>query len=116
MMVIHAYGYGGPYPGTTWPGYQAFGYSTTEMWGRVQPAWQHINDTMSYISRNQFILQSGKPSVDLVFCEDESVWSPKQLYEDKGLQERGTGKHFSHTVRLLMPGQVSLTISSLPRT
>lgn len=52
MMVIHAYGYGGSYPGDTWPGYQAFGYSTTEMWGRAQPAWQHMNDTLAYISRN----------------------------------------------------------------
>ena len=115
MMVIHAYGYGGPYPGTTWPGYQAFGYSTTEMWGRVQPAWQHMPDTMSYIARNQYILQSGRPSVDLVFCDDESVWKPKELYKDTNLRERGESDSFSCVDSLLTPGQGLLTILFHPR-
>lgn len=37
-LVIHGMAYGGPYPGTTWPGYTTFDYEFSDMWGPRQPA------------------------------------------------------------------------------
>ncbi|KAK3684141.1 hypothetical protein B0T22DRAFT_383697 [Podospora appendiculata] len=66
-LVIHGFPYGGPYPGTTWPGYTPFQYEFSEMWGPRQPAWRHFNDTLLYAARNCEVLKTGVPRVDIAF-------------------------------------------------
>lgn len=67
MNVFHGFPYSGPFINTTWPGTTIFAYRFTEMWGPRQPAWKLISPFLDYISRNQFVLQSGIPKVDLAF-------------------------------------------------
>jgi len=89
MMVIHGSPYSGDYPGTTWPGYTTFFYMFTEMWNRIQPAWQHFKDTLEYVGRNQLILQKGVPRVDIAFYLFASPWQPASRYPSTNLQDLG---------------------------
>lgn len=67
MNVFHGFPYSGPFANTTWPGTTIFAYRFTEMWGPRQPAWKLISPFLDYVSRNQLVLQSGTPKVDLAF-------------------------------------------------
>lgn len=75
MNVLHGSPYSGDYPNTTWPGYTAFFYVYTEMWNRIQPAWNHMKDILDYVGRNQFVLQKGVIKVDLAFYQFQSPWN-----------------------------------------
>ncbi|KAL0071084.1 hypothetical protein AAF712_001642 [Marasmius tenuissimus] len=65
VVMLHGYSYGGIYPGTTWPGLCTFSYNFADMHGPRMPAWDHYDGYMSYLARNQYILQSGVPKVDV---------------------------------------------------
>lgn len=89
MMVFHGMAYSGPYEKTSWPGHQPFSYSSTESWNRIQPAWQHIDDILGYLGRNQHILKAGKPRIDLAMYQSDSGWAPAQIYKSDNLQTKG---------------------------
>ncbi|KAJ9668901.1 hypothetical protein H2201_001147 [Coniosporium apollinis] len=89
MMVIHGSPYSGDYAGTTWPGYTTFFYAFTDMWNSIQPAWQHLKDSMDYIGRNQFVLQKGVPRVDLAFYLYAAPWTVTNRYPSTNLQDLG---------------------------
>lgn len=74
MNVLHGYPYTGPFASTSWPGFAVFSYIYTEMWSYRQPAWRHINETLSYIARTQMVMQAGTPQVDLAFYEYAPVF------------------------------------------
>ncbi|KAK1227081.1 hypothetical protein PQX77_009914 [Marasmius sp. AFHP31] len=65
VVMLHGYPYSGAYPGTTWPGLCTFSYDFGDMHGPRMPAWDHYAGYMSYLARNQYILQSGVPKVDV---------------------------------------------------
>ncbi|KAJ8082412.1 hypothetical protein PM082_008267 [Marasmius tenuissimus] len=65
VVMIHGYPYGGDYPGTTWPGLCTFSYNFADMHGPRMPAWGQYDGYMSYLARNQYVLQSGVPKVDV---------------------------------------------------
>lgn len=67
MMVIHGFSYTGEYPGTTWPGYNAFQFAFTEMWNNKVPSWAQIRDALDYTARNSLVLQTGRPQTDIAF-------------------------------------------------
>lgn len=48
-----------------------FFYFYTETWNDKQPAWIHMTDIMDYVARNQLVLQTGTPHLDLAFFESE---------------------------------------------
>ncbi|KAF2472794.1 uncharacterized protein BDR25DRAFT_157719, partial [Lindgomyces ingoldianus] len=89
MNVLHGFPTSTPYPNTTWPGYTTFYYAFTEMWNSIQPAWQHMRDTLDYVGRNQFVLQQGSPRVDLAFYLYASPWAPKTQYNSTNLRDLG---------------------------
>ncbi|KAK0650493.1 hypothetical protein DIS24_g6750 [Lasiodiplodia hormozganensis] len=89
MNVLHGSAYSGPYANTTWPSYTTFTYRYTEMWNQNQPAWQHMNDTIMYIARNQYVAQIGTPKVDLAFYQYSSPWAAKESYQNTNLQNLG---------------------------
>jgi hypothetical protein len=89
MMVIHGMAYSGPYAQTTWPGYQPFSYGTTDSWSRIQPAWRHMDDVLGYLGRNQHILKSGKPRIDLAIYQSNSAWTAARIYDSDNLQAKG---------------------------
>ncbi|GFF92501.1 hypothetical protein IFM60648_09770 [Aspergillus lentulus] len=89
MVVLHGYTYSGNYPNTTWPGYTTFGYRFTEMWNQIQPAWTHMKDYLDYISRNQFVLQQGRPQIDLALYLYETPWSAVDLLHSNNITAAG---------------------------
>lgn len=89
MNVFHGFPYSGPFANTTWPGTTIFAYRFTEMWGPRQPAWKLISPFLDYISRNQFILQSGTPKVDLAFYAYGVPYKNSDGYESDDLYQLG---------------------------
>ncbi|KAI0533554.1 hypothetical protein GGR58DRAFT_109359 [Xylaria digitata] len=88
MNVIHGFGYSGPFINTTWPGYTTLSYVFTEMWGPRMPAWRHINESIAYTSRNQYLAQTGAPRVDLAFYQYAAPFD-KLVYEGDNLEDIG---------------------------
>ncbi|OTA61249.1 hypothetical protein K449DRAFT_423203 [Hypoxylon sp. EC38] len=88
MNVFHGYGYSGTFVNTTWPGYTVFSYVFTEMWGPRMPAWRHMNDTLAYVSRNQYLSQTGTPKVDLAFYQYSAPFD-KVGYANNNLERLG---------------------------
>ncbi|RFU24424.1 hypothetical protein B7463_g11914, partial [Scytalidium lignicola] len=88
-MVIHGFSYNGAYPGTTWPGYTAWWYLYGEQWNERQPAWRHLNDTFMYIARNNLVLQTGVPQLDLAFYYYQDPWNSAEIYPGEDLMHQG---------------------------
>ncbi|KAL1386723.1 hypothetical protein HDK64DRAFT_142888 [Phyllosticta capitalensis] len=100
MNVLHGFAYSGPYVNTTWPSYTTFTYRFTEMWNHHQPVWRHMNDTIHYIARNQFVSLTGTPKVDLAFYFYSAPWLVAGQYENTKLQDLG------YTYDYLAPGNL----------
>lgn len=77
--VLHGYSsISGPDPAddgdwTTvyWPGGEVMGAGFSERWGSRQPAAVHYDGLMTYIARNQAVLQQGKAQVDLAIMRTD---------------------------------------------
>ncbi|KAG7095062.1 hypothetical protein E1B28_005852 [Marasmius oreades] len=65
LLMLHGYSYSGAYPNTTWPGICTFAYNFAEMHGPRMPAWDHYAGYLSFLARNQYILQSGIAKIDV---------------------------------------------------
>ncbi|KUI65520.1 hypothetical protein VM1G_01214 [Cytospora mali] len=76
--VLHGSPYSGNYPNTTWPGYTAFGYKYSEQWTPHLPTFGsgHLKDAVDWIARNQWVLQQGKPKIDLAVYYYAAPWVP----------------------------------------
>ncbi|KAK7733053.1 hypothetical protein SLS53_008382 [Cytospora paraplurivora] len=76
--VLHGSPYSGNYPNTTWPGYTPFYYEFSEQWTPHLPVFGsgHLKDTMDWIGRNQWVLQQGKPKIDLAVYYYTVPWAP----------------------------------------
>lgn len=94
MNVLHGFPSSTPYPNTTWPGYTTFFYEFTEMWNQIQPAWQHMKDALDYVGRMQWILQQGRPQVDLAFYLYASPWSAGSQPNTTQLDNIGKHLHY----------------------
>lgn len=89
MHVLHGFAYSGEYTNTTWPSYTTFAYSFSEMWNQHQPSWIHMNDSLAYIARNQYVSQAGPPSVDLAFYHYSAPQAIESQYSDSNLETPG---------------------------
>jgi len=114
MNVIHGFPTVTPYFNTTWPGYTTFDYGYTDMWNSIQPAWQHMSDSLDYVGRNQFILQQGSAQVDLAFYFYAAPWYPNLQYKSTNLQNLGTSR-FLHIFMVVNEAQDTL-LTILDRT
>lgn len=74
-FIIHGFPNSGNYGNTTWPGFTTFGYLFSAMHGPRQPAFAFYSDFLNWVSRNQFVLQTGIPKVDIAF------WSKSTSYK-----------------------------------
>ncbi|PQE27097.1 secreted protein [Rutstroemia sp. NJR-2017a WRK4] len=74
QFIIHGYPYSGNYGNTTWPGFTTFPYVFSEMHGPHQPAWDFYSDWLNWLSRQQFLAQTGVPKRDIAF------WSKSTTY------------------------------------
>ncbi|OAG01255.1 uncharacterized protein CC84DRAFT_280989 [Paraphaeosphaeria sporulosa] len=89
MNVIHGFPTLAPYANTTWPGYTPFIYQFTDMWNPMQPAWQHLKDSLDFVGRNQWVLQQGQPKVDLALYAFATPWTIISRYNSDNLRELG---------------------------
>ncbi|KAL5466458.1 hypothetical protein PMIN06_000062 [Paraphaeosphaeria minitans] len=89
MNVIHGFPTLAPYANTTWPGYTPFIYQFTDMWNPIQPAWQHLKDTLDFLGRNQWVLQQGQPKVDIALYAFATPWTIVSRYNSNNLRDRG---------------------------
>jgi hypothetical protein len=99
QLVWHGFPYADA-PGAAWPGWHPFASSFlpgfAEAWGPRQPTWKHMPDINGYASRQQVVLQNGKPKVDIAIYR-QSYWeSPvaTTLYNDSGLERAGYSYDF----------------------
>ncbi|ROV88303.1 hypothetical protein VMCG_10483 [Cytospora schulzeri] len=76
--VLHGSPYSGNYPNTTWPGYTPFYYLFSEQWTPHLPTFGsgHLKDAVGWIGRNQWVLQQGKPKIDLAVYYYAAPWAP----------------------------------------
>ncbi|WP_435742372.1 glycosyl hydrolase [Nocardioides sp. SYSU DS0663] len=87
QAVLHGFAYADA-PDVTWPGFAAFspyydgaiGYG--EAWGPRTPQWRHMPDVAAYLARTQLVLQTGRPTYDIVFLRQ------------KGWASTGVGPHW----------------------
>ncbi|GKZ38031.1 hypothetical protein AbraIFM66950_009945 [Aspergillus brasiliensis] len=75
QFVLHGYPTSGNYGNTTWPGFTTFSYLFSEMHGPRQPAFAYYKDWLDWLSRTQFVEQTGIPKVDIAF------WSKSTSYK-----------------------------------
>jgi len=84
-FIVHGYPYSGVYGNTTWPGFTPFDYMFAEMHGRHFPAWEHYSEWVGWLSRSQWVAQTGTPKTDLVFWTKSTDYKrilPKYNSED----------------------------------
>ncbi|KAJ5909561.1 secreted protein [Penicillium tannophilum] len=102
-FIIHGYPNSGNYPNTSWPGFTTFMFEFSAMHGPRQPAFAFYSDFLNWVSRNQFILQTGIPKVDVAFWSKSTTYkSISTSYAPVDLQEAG------YTYEYLSPDNFAL--------
>lgn len=97
QAVLHGFPYASA-PGASWPGWYPFdtpflpGFG--EAWGPRQPTWHHMPDITGYLARNQLILRTGKPQVDIAIYR-QSYWDRAgKIFNDNTLGQTGYSYDF----------------------
>ena len=94
-FILHGMPYSGEYPDTTWPTFTTFVYDYSQMHGRHEPAWDYYSDFINYISRMQYVGQSGVPQIDLAFyLKDDNFQYFITPYTSTDLQQGGYTYHY----------------------
>ncbi|KAL2811612.1 hypothetical protein BJX63DRAFT_444029 [Aspergillus granulosus] len=93
QLVLHGQSYTGDYYETTWPGYTAFSYSTSELYSNKQPSWDNgLSDVLNFFARVQYTQRQGTPRVDVAIYNrvsaTDSVNFPS-MYEFDDLVNQG---------------------------
>lgn len=74
QLVLHGQSYTGDYPETTWPGYTAFSYTTSELYSDKQPSWDHgMSDVLNFFARVQYTQRQGLPRVEVAIYNKVSA-------------------------------------------
>jgi hypothetical protein len=92
-FVIHGLSYSGHYPQTTWPGNVPFSYFVSDPYSPVRPDWDNgLKQTLSYMSRIQYVQQQGIPRVDIALYNKQSITNPVPvtIYKENDLLQTGT--------------------------
>lgn len=84
-FILHGYPFSGNYANTTWPGFTSFSYLFSDMHGPRQPAFAHYSDWLGWLSRVQFVTQTGIPKVDVAFWSKSMTPQPGTIYGDDDL-------------------------------
>ncbi|OOQ84565.1 hypothetical protein PEBR_30043 [Penicillium brasilianum] len=92
QLVLHGQSYTGDYPETTWPGYTAFSYSTTELYSNKQPSWDHgFSDVLNFLAKVQWTQRQGTPRVDVAIYNKVSATNSAfpSIYQSDDLVNEG---------------------------
>ncbi|KAJ5930057.1 secreted protein [Penicillium verhagenii] len=102
-FIIHGFPNSGNYGNTSWPGFTTFMYVFSAMHGPRQPAFEFYSDFLNWVSRNQFILQTGIPKVDVAFWSKSTTYKAiTTKYAPMDLQDAG------YTYEYLSPDNFAL--------
>lgn len=95
-VVNHGYPYSGYRPDAEWPGLTTFEWTYSEMWGPRQPSWKHAKEFGDWIARNQLILQTGIPRVDIgiyrhkyISVDIKHYQEPENIFGNPSLAHNG---------------------------
>lgn len=106
QFVFHGFPYSGQYGNTTWPGFTTFNYQYSDMHGPYQPAWQFYKEYMDFVGRNNFVLQSGVPRIDVAFWQKKTTYPGHvelRTYQPSDLEAVG------YSYQYLSPDDLSFT-------
>ncbi|KAJ5716257.1 secreted protein [Penicillium malachiteum] len=102
-FIIHGFPNSGNYGNTTWPGFTTFAYLFSAMHGPRQPSFAFYSDFLNWVSRNQFVLQTGIPKVDIAFWSKSTTYkSISTIYDSTDLEDAG------YTYEYLSPDNFAL--------
>ncbi|GLB02333.1 hypothetical protein AtubIFM57258_003678 [Aspergillus tubingensis] len=105
QFVLHGYPYSGNYGNTTWPGFTTFSYVFSEMHGPRQPAFAYYRDFLDWLSRNQFVEQTGIPKVDIAFWSKSTTYKTvPTTYSPVDLQSAGYTYEYLSPDNFALPG------------
>ncbi|KAL3455862.1 hypothetical protein BJX64DRAFT_281774 [Aspergillus heterothallicus] len=93
QLVLHGQSYTGDYYETTWPGYTAFSYTTSELYSNKQPSWNHgLSDVLNFFARVQYSQRQGVPRVDVAIYNKVSATNSSafpSIYQEDDLVSKG---------------------------
>lgn len=92
QFVFHGMPYSGDYGNTTWPVFTTFNYQYSEMHGPNSPAWAYYSDQMDFVARNNWVLQTGVPKVDIAIWQKVTTYPGHielRTYEPTDLEDMG---------------------------
>ncbi|OJJ77643.1 hypothetical protein ASPBRDRAFT_25289 [Aspergillus brasiliensis CBS 101740] len=105
QFVLHGYPTSGNYGNTTWPGFTTFSYLFSEMHGPRQPAFAYYKDWLDWLSRTQFVEQTGIPKVDIAFwSKSTSYKTVPTIYSPVDLQSAGYSYEYLSPDNFVLPG------------
>ncbi|OJZ80886.1 hypothetical protein ASPFODRAFT_37812 [Aspergillus luchuensis CBS 106.47] len=105
QFVLHGYPNSGNYGNTTWPGFTTFSYLFSEMHGPRQPAFAYYRDFLDWLSRNQFVEQTGIPKVDIAFWSKSTTYKTvPTTYSPVDLQSTGYTYEYLSPDNFALPG------------
>ncbi|GKZ68760.1 hypothetical protein AnigIFM50267_003505 [Aspergillus niger] len=105
QFVLHGYPNSGNYGNTTWPGFTTFSYLFSEMHGPRQPAFAYYRDFLDWLSRNQFVEQTGIPKVDNAFWSKSTTYKTvPTVYSPVDLQSAGYTYEYLSPDNFALPG------------
>ncbi|KAE8323134.1 hypothetical protein BDV39DRAFT_196119 [Aspergillus sergii] len=108
QLVLHGQSYTGDYYETTWPGYTAFSYSTSELYSNKQPSWDHgLSDVLNFFARVQYTQRQGTPRVDVAIYNKVSATNAAafpSMYQADDLVNEGWSWAYLSPDNFALPG------------
>ncbi|RAQ55673.1 hypothetical protein AFGD_011674 [Aspergillus flavus] len=108
QLVLHGQSYTGDYYETTWPGYTAFSYSTSELYSNKQPSWDHgLSDVLNFFARVQYTQRQGIPRVDVAIYNKVSATDAAafpSMYQADDLVNEGWSWAYLSPDNFALPG------------
>ncbi|KAE8339446.1 hypothetical protein BDV24DRAFT_152798 [Aspergillus arachidicola] len=108
QLVLHGQSYTGAYYETTWPGYTAFSYSTSELYSNKQPSWDHgLSDVLNFFARVQYTQRQGIPRVDVAIYNKVSATDAvafPSIYQADDLVNEGWSWAYLSPDNFALPG------------
>ncbi|KAI6911775.1 hypothetical protein KC348_g12866 [Hortaea werneckii] len=107
QFVFHGFPYSGEYGNTTWPVFTTFNYQYSDMHGAHRPDWFQYREAMDYVARNNWVMQTGVPKMDVAFWQKVTT-QPGHIelrtYEPTDLEEMGYTYEYLSPDNFHLPG------------
>ncbi|KAJ9499406.1 hypothetical protein H2202_004989 [Exophiala xenobiotica] len=109
QFVFHGFPYSGDYGNTTWPVFTTFNYQYSNMHGPSDPGWDFYRDQIEFVARNNFVVQTGVPKLDIAFWQKMTTYPGHiqlRTYEPTDLEEAGYTYEYVSPDNLELPSAI----------